>query len=265
MKTIVLVLFAGVALAMATSALASSGDDYENTQVTDPWQWDGQEPASILLIQDQPGWGFDSHIQILNSCGIPYDILNSGQIAGWDFGGYDKIVTPGQQPDNFYYAIQNSSAKFTDFMNAGNCISFETANYFGGANELITWPGGFNAVINGGSNTLSIDNADNCLLNGVSQGELQGWNYSAHGIHTNLPDSYVSYLSTVDGFPTGSCAGHFSYGPGGAYIAHQPLEWAYGFGLSQTYPRNFDCCEGCGIHPIATEETTWGAVKALFR
>lgn len=258
-------LFVGLALAMATTAFATSGDYYENTQVTDPYNWDGQDPASILLIQDQPGWGFDSHIQILISCGIPYDIINSGGIPGANFSNYDKIVTPGQQPDNFYYAIQTNSAKFTDFMDAGGCVSFETANYFGGANELITWPGGFTALVNQGSNSLAIDNADNCVLNGVTLGELQGWNYSAHGIHQNLPGGYVSYLSTLDGFPNGSCAGSFAWGGngGGAIISHQPLEWAYGFGLSTTYPRNFDCCD-CG-GPTATQETTWGTVKSLFR
>jgi hypothetical protein len=256
-------LLAGVALAMATTAFAASSDYYENNQVTEPYTWDGAQPASILLIQDQPGWGFDSHVQILISCGIPYDIINSAQIGATDFSGYDKIVTTGQQPDNYYTAIDTNSAKFEDFMNAGNCISFETANYFGGMNEFITWPGGFTAVINQGANQITIDNADNCVLNGVTLGELQGWNYSAHGIHQNLPAGYVSYLSTVDGFPPGSCMGFFPWGAGGAYISHQPLEWAYGFGYTTTFPRNFDCCE-CGV-PVATEPTTWGNVKALFR
>jgi len=257
-------LLAGVALAMATTAFAASIDYYENNEVTLPYTWDGQDPANVLLIQDQPGWGYNSHVQILNSCGIPYDIINSGGIAGANFSNYAKIVTVGQQPDNYYYAIQTNSAKFTDYMNAGGCVAFETANYFGGANEFITWPGGFTAVINQGSNSINIDDADNCVLNGVTNAELQNWNYSAHGIHQNLPGSYVSYLSTNDGSPAGSCAGTFGYGSGAAIIAHQPLEWAYGFGLSTNYTRNFDCCE-CGAPPVATESTTWGSVKALFR
>jgi hypothetical protein len=145
----------------------------------------------------------------------------------------------------------------------GGCVAFETANYFGGANELITWPGGFTAVINQGANSIRIDNGDNCLLNGVTLAELQNWNYSAHGIHQNLPGGYVSYLSTNDGSPAGSCAGTFGMGPGAAILSHQPLEWAYGFGYSTTYPSNFDCCE-CGA-PTATQESTWGGVKSLFR
>jgi hypothetical protein len=256
-------LLAGVAIAMATTAFAASTDYYENNEVTNPYNWDGQTPANILLIQDQPGWGYNSHIQILNGCGIPYDIINSGGIAAANFGDYAKIITVGQQPDNYYYAIQTNTAKFTDYMDAGGCVAFETANYFGGANELITWPGGFTAVINQGSNSITIDDADNCVLAGVSAAELQGWNYSAHGIHQNLPGGYVSYLSTNDGFPNGSCAGTFGYGLGAALLSHQPLEWGYANGFSSTYPTNFDCCE-CGA-PTATEPSTWGSVKALFR
>jgi hypothetical protein len=257
-------LLVGVALAMATTAFAASSDYQENNTPTEPYTWDGAQPASILLIQDQAGWGFNSHIQILISCGIPYDVINSGQVAAWDFSQYEKIVTPGQQPDNFYYTIDDNSAKFEDFMAAGFCVSFETANYFGYPNEFITWPGGFTAMVNQGSNSLAIDNADNCVLNGVTLGELQGWNFSAHGIHNNLPGGYTSYLSTLDGIPNGSCMGHFPWGDGGAYISHQPLEWAYGFGYSTTFPRNFDCCE-CGVPPVATEPSTWGSVKSLFR
>jgi hypothetical protein len=257
-------LLAGLAIAMASTAFAASSDYYENNEVTEPWSWDGAQPARILLIQDQPGWGFNSHIQALNNCGIPYDLINSGQIAATDFSLYQKIVTTGQQPDNYYYAIQANSAKFESFMaELGGCVAFETANYFGGANELITWPGGFTAVINQGANSIRIDNGDNCLLNGVTLAELQNWNYSAHGIHQNLPGGYVSYLSTNDGSPAGSCAGTFGMGPGAAILSHQPLEWAYGFGYSTTYPSNFDCCE-CGA-PTATQESTWGGVKSLFR
>jgi hypothetical protein len=250
MKTGVLVLsFAVVAVSMAATVFAASIDYYENTEVTDPYTWDGLDPANVLLIQDQPGWGYNSHIQILNSCGIPHDIINSSGIAAANFDAYAKIITVGQQPDNYYYTIQANSAKFTDYMSSGGLVAFETANYFGGANEFITWPGGFTAVINQGSNSIAIDNEDNCLLFGVTNAELQGWNYSAHGIHQNLPAGYISYLSTLDGFPNGSCSGLFAWGSGAALVSHQPLEWAYGFGLSITFPTNFDCCDYFGGIP----------------
>jgi hypothetical protein len=266
MKTVVLVLCTCLPLAAATSALASSGDYYENTQVTDPWQWDGQQPASILLIQDQPGWGFNSHVQILSSCGIPYNIINSSQIAAHNFDGYDKIVTAGQQPPNFYLAIEENAAKFEDWLNeviGDNCVAFETASYFGDYNELITWPFGFRVQIDP-ANSITIESTDNCLLDGVTLEELQGWNYSAHGMHTDLPAGYISCLGTNDAAVNGSCAGGFPWGSGGVYVANQPLEWAYA-GYSQTYPRNFDCCEYSIVPPTGVKETPWGSVKALFR
>jgi hypothetical protein len=258
------VLFFGLALAMATTAFAADNSSVGNSQVlVQPTQVDGSLPTNVLLIMDQYGWGFTSVTDILNNAGVSYTIINSGQIGSTSFAGYDKIITPGQQPDNFYYAIQSNTAKFEDFMNAGYCISFETANYFGGANEFITWPGGFQSPNNGGSNALNIDDANHPLLAGVNNAELQNWNFSAHGVHTNLPGNYWSALSTIDG-GAGSCAGSFDFGGGGAAVANQPLEWGYGFGYSQVYVPNFYLFE-CGGGPVATESTTWGAVKALYR
>jgi hypothetical protein len=260
-------LFFGILLTLAGSALAVTSLD--NTGVERPpsipgHYGDADVPASALLIQDQYGWGFASHVQILQGCAQSFDVITSGQIASTNFANYDKIITAGQQPDGFYTAIQTNSAKFTDYMNSGGCVSFETAAYFGQANEYITWPGGFLSPNNGGSNSVSIVDPASCLVTGVSLGELQNWNYSAHGIVANPPAGYVSCLNTNDGNPAGTCAGSFPWGNGGAFVSHQPLEWAYGFGYSIAYPTNFDCCS-CGTGPNAAQETTWGAVKSLFR
>ena len=259
-------MFACLAVMVATTAFATSGDYTDVVIPQDPYTWEGQLPANVLVIQDQWGWGYNSHVEIMIAYVVAYDVINSGQIAAHDFGPYDKILTVGQQPDGYYYAIEANSQKFEDFMNDGGCCSFETANYFGYANEFIVWPGGFGAQINGGSNVLNIDDAASPLMtdpNAATLAELQGWNYSAHGINVNLPGSYVSVLSTGDGNPTGTCAGTFTLGNGGAAIAHQPLEWGYGFGYSLNYVPNFDLYT-CG-GPIATESASWGSVKSLYR
>ena len=72
----------------------------------------------------------NSHIQIMQTYGVAYDVINSGGIGSADFGQYDKILTTGQQPDNYYYAIQSNVAKFETYMSEGGCCSFEVANYF---------------------------------------------------------------------------------------------------------------------------------------
>ncbi len=254
-----IVLFIGLALVVAGSAYAVTSADNVGIDRTPTIPTDLSVPSNILLIEDQAGWGF-GHVAILAGCGIQYSVINSGQIASTNFMTYDKIVTAGQQPDNFYYTIQAETAKFTDYMNAGGCVSFEVANYFGGANEFITWPGGFTAVISGGSNTVTIMDPNSCLMQGVTNGELQNWNYSSHGTIQSQPAGYATILDE----PAGSTAGRFPWGNGGAYVAHQPLEWGFGFGYSQTYPRNFDCCS-CEGAPVATESATWGKVKSLFR
>jgi hypothetical protein len=259
-------LFAALAVVMATTAFATSGDYQDVVIPQDPYTWEGQLPAYVLVIQDQWGWGFNTHVEIMNAYGVAYDVINSGQIAAHDFYQYDKILTVGQQPDAYYYAIEADRQKFEDFMDDGGCCSFETANYFGYANEYITWPGGFMAQINQGANIIAIDDAGSPLMtdpNAVTEAELQGWNYSAHGIHVNLPGSYSTVLTTVDGSPPGTCAGTFTLGAGGAAICHQPIEWGYGFGYSLNYVPNFDLYT-CGA-PIATESTSWGSVKSLYR
>lgn len=253
-------LFLGLAVAFATTAFANSTIDSGEAPIPqDPFDSDPLVPSNILLIQDQLGWGYNSHIQILNASGIPYTVINSGQIAAHDFSQYDKIITVGQQPDNYYYAIQTNTAKFEDYMASGGCVSFEIANYFGGANEYITWPGGFTAPIVDCINTINIVDPSSCLMENVTNAELQNWNCSAHGIVGNTPAGYVNVLSHY----AGTCAGWFPFGNGGAYVSNQPLEWGYA-GYSQTYPRNFDLCE-CGTGPTATESTTWGQVKGLYR
>lgn len=261
-------LFLGLALAMATTAMAATSADVNDTHIwTSPYTWDGELPLNVLLIQDQQGWGFNTHIQILQSYGVSYTVINSGQIASQDFGPFDKILTVGQQPDNYYYSIDSNRAKFETYMSEGGCCSFEIANYFGYPNEYITWPGGFMAVVTGGANSISIVDAGHPLMttpNTVNNGELQGWNYSAHGIVSNQPAGYINVLQTNDGSPTGSAAGSFPWGNGGAAVCHMPIEWGYGFGYSPNYVPNFDLYE-CGDEPVATEESSWGQVKSLFR
>jgi len=253
-------LFASIAVLMATSAFASSTDQTQIIIPQDPYTWEGQEPSNVLLIQDQLGWGYDSHVMILNTAGVPYDVINSGQIVSWDFSQYDKIITVGDQPDNYYFAIEDNLPKFEDYMTTGGCCSFETSNsYQGAGNEQIVWPGGFQAVFST-DNVINIDDQSSCLMNGVAWDELQNWSWSSHGSFTYLPGAYVSVLSMSDGR---TCAGFFPFGDGGAFISHQPLEWGYGWGYSVAYPTNFDLCECCA--PTATEETNWGAVKSLYR
>lgn len=258
------VAFFFLVLLAAGASMAVAGSYYDSGITPQPTpEFRNPLPAHILLIQDQAGWGYDMYIQVLAASGVPYDVINSGSIASWDFTQYDKIITAGQQPDAYYYAIQTNRQKFEDFMNAGGCCSFEVANYFGYANEQITWPGGFTCYNNGGSNSITIDDPASPLMttpNTVTLNELQNWNYSSHGNMSNLPASYVSVL--YDGM--GSCAGTFSFGAGGAAVSHQPLEWAYGFGYSQNYPPNFALYE-CGGPPVPVQEMSWGQVKSIYR
>jgi hypothetical protein len=262
MKT---VLFLGLALAMAASAMAAGNSGEGNSQVpVDPTEVDGSLPYNVLVIMNWYGWGFTTVTDILNNAGVSYAITNSYQIASTDFGPYDKIITCGQQDDQYYYDIQSNTAKFEDYMSWGGCISFETAAYFGQANEYITWPGGFQSPNNGGSDNIAFDDPSHLLLNGVNIEELQNWFYSAHGVLTNVPGDYWSALRTVDG-GLGSCAGSFSFGSGGAAIANQPLEWGYAWGYSTVYVPNFYLYECWGGIGTPTEETSWGAVRGLFR
>lgn len=252
-------LLASLFLAVATGAFAASIDYRDPGEPVTPGHFGDQaQPGRILLIEDQWGWGYNAHDQILAGSGIPWDLINSSQIAAWDFSQYDKIITTGQQPDQYYYNIQSSNAKFEDFMNSGGCVSFEIANYFGGANEVITWPAGFRAVIVDCINQVSIDDPNSCLVQNVSLGCLQNWNCSQHGTIGNTPAGYSSVVSSY----AGTAAGAFPYGNGAGFISHQPLEW--GYNICPQYVANFDLCE-CGQGPTATQPSSWGAVKALYR
>ena len=248
-----------VALAIATASFADSTVNGGTHSLRTPEQrWHGNTPVHILLIQDQDGWGLPVHVAILNASGIAYDVINSATIAATNFFAYDKIITAGQQPDDFYFAIQANSAKFTEYMAAGGCVAFEIANYYGGANEQITWPGGFTATIVSCQNVASLDDVESCLAQNVDVGTLQNWGCSVHGTIGNPPAGYSNILSSPDGTATGS----FPLGLGGGFISHQPLEVGYVY--SPQYTTNFDLCN-CPNEPDAVGPMSWGRLKVMYR
>ncbi len=253
-KNLLITLFITV---MATTAMATSIDHTDMNIPQAEVRWSDDLPGQILLIQDQLGWGYNTHVDILNESGIPYDIISSSSIADHDFSAYDKIITAGQQPDYFYENIESNRVKFEDYMFAGGCCSFITANLFGQYNELMAWPGGFTPVISDGEDDITFDDPYSCLLDGVDISSLQYWSYSSHGVHENLPAGYMSILSA----PSGSCAGWFSWGAGGAFVAHMPIEW--GSMMAPEFCYNFDICIGEGIVPTASESLD--SIKALYR
>jgi hypothetical protein len=208
-------------------------------------------------------WGMTSFLDILDAYSISYMVYNSGQMGAVDLSPYDKVMILGQQDDNFYWTLDANRAWFEAYMAAGGWMQMTCAAYFGYANELITWPGGWGHSNLGGVNSVTMVQPGHPVFNNpmiVNPGDLQGWNYSSHGTLDDLPDNTVVLIENAEIAPGTPCTAEFCWGAGGGFATAQPMSW---MGSAHPYLINVALYMG-EASPTATESATWGQIKSLY-
>ncbi|MBZ0263505.1 carboxypeptidase regulatory-like domain-containing protein [bacterium] len=113
--------------------LASSTDKYAYPNIpTAPYANELDDPY-FLIIQDADAWGAPAHQFFLDAMEVPYDIINSGQMADHDLGEYTCIIFTNVQSQNFLNIVMANEERFLGFMDDGGWI------IFGGCTQNYTW------------------------------------------------------------------------------------------------------------------------------
>ena len=78
--------------------------------------------TGALLIQDSAAWGYDAIQTILIANSIPYDVINSSQIATTNFAPYKMIIIPSVQGVAYNTAFNANLTKFENFIDMGGLM-----------------------------------------------------------------------------------------------------------------------------------------------
>jgi hypothetical protein len=93
---------------------------------------------SVLIIQDNYPWGYDSIQQILTSHAIPYDQVDSSYMATIDLAAYELVIIPGDQSVTFYDTWDTNLSRFEVYVQAGGALWLSSTKY----NLSLMLPGG---------------------------------------------------------------------------------------------------------------------------
>lgn len=189
-------------------------------------------PASALLVQDTQPWATTSLQSALDDLGIPFDQIRSDQLAGHDLSAYNMLVYSSDQSRAYYQRLADEIDRITAFVAAGGVLVGHVADR--------GWQGadwdGLQILPLGITHSQSVSEtiAINAPAHAIAGGEpeyhpltpayLSGWNYSTHGILTNLPAGAVTIFSA----PAGPVMVEYPVGQGLVIATMQTLEWGYG-------------------------------------
>ncbi|MBZ0266400.1 carboxypeptidase regulatory-like domain-containing protein [bacterium] len=148
----------------------------------------------FLIIQDTDAWGAPAHQAFLDAMEVPYDIINSGQMANHDLGEYSCIIFTNVQSQNFLNTVQDNEERFLDFMDDGGWI------IFGGCTQAYTWN------LWGMSNTYAPSGTgfNNMPEHGIMMNIPEQWTggSDSHDIINDVPEDANILATTSLGQPT---------------------------------------------------------------
>jgi len=187
----------------------------------------GGGSAIALLIQDVWPWYADSNALALSDLGIPYDTINSGDLATTDLSKYKFIMYASVQPTSYYQNISQRIGSIEEFIDQGGFLIAHCCVY----SWRPAWHGlkilpGTEATdyIWDGQNDIQILDPDNCVARGLTESDLRNWGASTHGYFTNLPAGATVVMVTDNQLPT---LISYNYGEGKVIATMQTVEWGY--------------------------------------
>ena len=186
--------------------------------------------AIALLIQDFDPWQGQSAHHALNELGVPHDVINSSSLATWDLSKYRFIMYASAQDDNYYLNLRNNIDKISAFVSNGGLLIAHSCDW--GWNGTGGWLG-FSILPGGVTHSRLylqsihiVEPAHGVVMSNeftLTDAYLSGWNWSTHGIFTDLlPGTTVVMVS-----PDGPTYIDYDYGSGKVLATMQTVEWGY--------------------------------------
>lgn len=215
--------------------------------------------AEVLLIKDVNPWDSPSNEHALRELGKLYNVINSQNLCTHDLSQYKMLIYASDQPTTYYQNLAGCIGKIEAYVAGGGKLLGHVCDYgwhSGDWRGLHVLPGnvGHTTVLDNWcylSQNLCILLPDECVVQGIDNAYLQGWNYSTHGILTNLVgDPPVSQMKTVIESCDGSCDGptwvQYCYGAGCVYATMQTSEAGYSLrSRPQLLLNEISCLQEC--------------------
>ena len=202
--------------------------------------------ASVAIFQNLAPWGTASNQVVLTANGISHQIFGSADMGYVDLAGFDKVIVSSVQDAQFYAALAANRDWFEDYVISGGLLDLHLASYTSAPADGLELPGGFvtQSLL---SSSVSIADPFHPIVtvpHAISHAELQGWNYSTHGIFSSAPLDAVPIVNeTGSGLP---CAMELALGAGRILATLQTVEW---IGSSPNYFENMTLHELGGCAP----------------
>lgn len=192
------------------------------TQTTS--QVDGSSEA--LIVRDCSPWGVNANEIVLGDIGTSYAVINSADLSSTDLGDYQLVVLPSTQSSSYYDNLTDSAGALDTFVNDGGTLIGHVAD--SGYPCTTSWntsflPDGVDHQTTYLDSLRLVDDS-HTRYDGVSDGALDGWNYSSHGYLTDLPSGASTLVTGSSGNPTHV---EYSVGDGTVIATMQTLEWPF--------------------------------------
>ena len=182
----------------------------------------------FLIIKDYNPWEVPANEWVLQEKGQSYDVINTSMIADWDFEAHGNkiIIIASDQGYSSYDNLIANRQKLADFVNNGGILLAHCCDA-AWHTEGKAWyssflPGGVLHEINY-DQTLEIMEPTHPLVEGITDEQLDWWNYSTHGYFTNLPPN-TKVIIEDSGKPTYI---EYKYGRGTVLSTMQTIEWPF--------------------------------------
>lgn len=198
---------------------------------------------TVLLIQDNPSWGYNSVTDELEAQGVNFCTISSDQIGSVNLSRFKEIIIPSAQYDNYYANIMPNGVilpSIEDFVRNGGVLSANLA-WAEYSAPSATFVGGLKYQENYTDNN-NITNSShpiitatlpcfggNCgqIIDNGYRNDLDGWYWSSHGYFTNLPTGTVVILADEQNRPVMI---EYPFGKGRVVVTFSTVEWQYGHG-----------------------------------
>lgn len=183
----------------------------------------------VLIVKDCNPWYAPANEAALREMDVPYVVINSGMLSDEDLGSYTAVVLPSTQHSTYYHRLAANRDKLASYVeDGGTLVAHATDSGYPCAGTWSTsfLPGGVGHVTDYFDNLSPVERSSPILEN-VSPGQLDGWNYSSHGYLTDLPAS-ATVVAGVAGSPTDRPTYvDYGYGDGRVLATTQTLEWPW--------------------------------------
>ncbi|MCT9097936.1 hypothetical protein [Haloarchaeobius sp. HME9146] len=214
------------------------GPTIQSQQAAQPESVDGE---GFLVIKDCNSWGGTANVDALEAGGYSYGVATSEQFTQMSLEGCHTLIIPSTQDYLYYRNLADAREKIASFVETGGTLIGHVTD--SGYPCSTIWkerflPGSIEKTTDYVDN-LSV--TDDEIFEGLDDGSIDNWNYSAHGFFTEIPDDAEVLAKTAyRGEPTYV---RYSYGDGVVLATMQTVEWPWTYNARFNVP-DVDAAKG---------------------